>query len=230
MYCVKCGVLLEDTEKKCPLCSTAVYHPDIKREEATPLFPENKYPKQKPRSRKINGLILILFFIPVLLSLSTDFQNNGRLDWFGFVAGGLIVGYVILALPLWFRNPSPVIFTPCSFAAIILYLLYINFKTGGNWFLSFAFPITGGLCLITCAVITLLRYLQKGSLYVWGGALIALGALTNLAEFLLNITFGFSFMWWSVYPLIVFSLIGGGLIYLAINDDAREVMERKLFF
>ena len=29
MYCVKCGVELADSEKKCPLCGTPVFHPDI---------------------------------------------------------------------------------------------------------------------------------------------------------------------------------------------------------
>ena len=31
MYCVKCGVELADSEKKCPLCGTPVFHPDIPR-------------------------------------------------------------------------------------------------------------------------------------------------------------------------------------------------------
>ena len=35
-------------------------------------------------------------------------------------------------LPLWFRRPNPVIFVPVDFAAIGLYLLYINFATGGR--------------------------------------------------------------------------------------------------
>ena len=46
MYCVKCGVKLEDTEKMCPLCGTVVFHPDIKRDEVERLYPENNYPKQ----------------------------------------------------------------------------------------------------------------------------------------------------------------------------------------
>jgi len=40
MYCVNCGVKLSDTEKRCPLCQTAVYHPELPRKEAEPLYPE----------------------------------------------------------------------------------------------------------------------------------------------------------------------------------------------
>ena len=39
MYCVKCGVELADTENKCPLCGTSVYHPDIVRDKAEPTYP-----------------------------------------------------------------------------------------------------------------------------------------------------------------------------------------------
>ncbi|MBQ7827006.1 MAG: hypothetical protein IJ386_01940 [Clostridia bacterium] len=230
MYCVKCGVRLADTEKICPLCNTAVYHPEIKQDPADPLYSSGKYPKPKPNSKAFNGVIIILFLIPMLVSLISDWQTDGVLSWFGFVAGAILMGYVFFALPLWFERPSPVIFVPCGFAAAVLYLLYIDLATHGGWFLSFAFPVSGGLCLITCTVVTLLYYLKKGKLYIWGGAFIALGAFMLLIEFLLDITFKLSFIGWSVYPLVVLVLLGGVLIYLEINSNARETMERKLFF
>ena len=230
MYCVNCGVKLADTEKVCPLCNTAVYHPDIKQKPAEPLYPTGKYPKPKAGSKAFNGVILILFFIPLLVSLISDWQTDGELSWFGYVAGALFIGYVAFGLPLWFERPNPVIFVPCNFAAWTLYLLYIDLATKGGWFLSFAFPVGGGLCIITCTVVTLLYYLKKGRLYIWGGALIALGVFMLLIEFLLDLTFALRFIGWSVYPLVVLVMLGGVLIYLAINKNARETMERKLFF
>ena len=51
-----------------------------------------------------------------------------------------------------------------------------------------------------------------------------------LIEWLINQTFGFpKFMGWSLYPLIVLVILGGLLIYLAINRNAREMLERKFF-
>ena len=126
MFCVKCGVRLADTEKKCPLCNTVVYHPDIEQDEARPLYPKNRTPKQRPKSKVLSGMLIIVFFIPMLVCLLADLQTDGRLSWFGFVAGALVLSYIILALPLWFKRPNPVIFAPCDFAAITLYLLYIR--------------------------------------------------------------------------------------------------------
>lgn len=230
MFCVNCGVRLADTEKKCPLCDTVVYHPDLKREDTRPLYPPNKVPRAKPKSKVFNGAVIILFLIPMLVSLISDWQPDGVLSWFGFVAGALVLGYVVFALPLWFQKPNPVVFVPCYFVAAAIYLLYINSATKGDWFFRFALPVTGGLCVITCTVVTLLHYLQKGRLYIWGGAFIAMGAFVLLIELLLGITFHVNFVGWSVYPLIVLVLLGGVLIYLAINRTAREMMERKLFF
>ena len=159
-----------------------------------------------------------------------DLQRDGVINWFGYAAGGLLLGYVAFALPKWFKKPNPVIFVPCDFAAALLFLLYVNFETGGNWFLTYAFPITGAVALIVCAMVTLLYYLKRVRLYIWGGGLIAFGALMPLIEFLLKVTFNVRFIGWSIYPLIVLALLGGALIYLAIDASAREMMERKLFF
>ena len=230
MFCMNCGVRLADTEEKCPLCGTSVYHPDLKREAAQPLYPKNKIPKAKPNSKVMGGAIIIIFLIPILISLLSDLQGDMALSWFGFVAGAIVLAYIVLALPLWFQRPNPVIFVPCSFVAAIVYLLYINLATNGDWFLSFAFPVSGGLALITCTAVTLLHYLKGGRLYICGGAFIAFGLFMLLIEFLLDITFNINFIGWSMYPLIVITLLGGTLIYLGINRSAREIMERKLFF
>ncbi|MBO5253526.1 MAG: hypothetical protein J6C51_06260 [Clostridia bacterium] len=230
MYCVNCGVKLADSEQKCPLCSTAVYHPDIERTQGKPLYPQNKMPDIKAGTKALCGALIILFMIPLVTCFFADLLIDGRFDWFGYAAGALLVAYIMFALPLWFNKPNPVIFAPCNFVATGLYLLYIDLTTSGNWFLSFAFPVTGGFCLIVCAVVTLLYYVRRGRLYIIGGMLIALGGFSMLVEFLMGITFNMRFIGWSVYPLVVLVLFGGLLIYLAISRPAREVLKRKFFF
>lgn len=230
MYCIECGVKLAEAEEKCPLCNTAVCHPDYAGGSGKPLYPSGKMPQRPSRSNGLNGAVIILFFIPLVVCFAADLQLDGQLEWFGYVAGALLLLYITFALPMWFYKPNPVIFVPCDFAAAALYLLYINNATGGIWFFSFALPVTGGLCLITCTVVTLLYYLRKGRLYIIGATAMALGAFMLLMEFLMGVTFRLPFIGWSVYPLCVLVLFGGLLIYLAINSSAREVLARKLFF
>ena len=230
MYCINCGVKLAENEKSCPLCNTAVYHPETKQPEGQSLYPKNIMPKVTSKSKVLNGAIIIMFLIPLIVCFLADIQINGKLEWFGFVAGALGVGYIVFALPLWFEKRNPVIFVPCGFFAAGLYLMYINFVTNGDWFLTFAFPVIGGICIIISAMVTLFYYLKKGRLYITGGAFVLFGGFMLLIEFLMKITFNIRFMGWSIYPLAVLVLIGGLLIYLGINRSAREMMERKLFF
>ena len=230
MYCVKCGVKLADTEKKCPLCGTVVYHPELEQVAEPPLYPINKMPPVTSGSKALNGAVIILFFIPMLVCFFADLMLDGKAEWFGYVAGALIFSYVTVALPFWFKKPNPIIFVPCDFAAAALFLLYIDLETRGGWFLPFAFPTVGGLALITCTVVTLIYTLRRGTLYILGGAFMALGSFMLLVEFLMTLTFGLAFIGWSIYPLVVLVLGGGLMIYLAINRAARETLERKLFF
>ena len=81
---------------------------------------------------------------------------------------------------MWFRRPNPVIFVPVDFIAVGLYLRYINFATGGHWFLSFAFPVTGAIGLLISAAVALTHYLRGGYLYIYGGMLILGGGLAVL--------------------------------------------------
>ncbi len=229
MYCINCGVKLADTEKECPLCGTMVFHPDLVRREEKKLYPKED-PQERVDSKAVQTLLTVLFILPALLVFLCDRQINGEITWSGYVMGAIGLGYVILILPSWFIKPNPVIFTPCGFAALALYLLYINLKTGGNWFLTFALPVTGGVCILVTAVVTLMRYVPKGAFFIFGGAFIGLGGFMVLVEFLLNFTFGFSkFLAWSFYPFVVLGLLGGYLIYLGISRPAREMMERKFF-
>lgn len=230
MYCINCGVKLSDTEQKCPLCNTSVYHPEMKQNVITPLYPKERMPKRGSIRKILSGAIIFLFLIPLMVCFFVDFQMNGNLEWFGYVAGALILTYVMIPLPLWFKKPNPVIFAPCSFLAITLYLLYINQITGGKWFFSFALPVVGGMGIIVCSVVTLLHYLRRGKLYIAGGSFIAVGIFMCLIEALMCRTFSLRFIGWSIYPLIAFILLGGLLIYLAISSFAREIIERKLFF
>ena len=230
MYCINCGVKLADTEKRCPLCGTEAFHPDLKRVETEPMYPQHRYPAPQVNSRAAQIIVTTLILMAALTTLVINLQINAKVTWSGYVIGALAMSYVLFVLPFWFRKPNPVIFVPCGFAAIGLYLLYINWATGGDWFLSFAFPVTGGIGLIVTAVVALLKYLRRGKLYILGGALIALGAFMPLMEFLMCLTFDFSrFFAWSLYPLIVLVLLGGMLIFLAISRPTREMMERKFF-
>ena len=167
MFCVKCGVALADSEKVCPLCGTRVFHPDLPQPQGEPPYPPDPRNHSEEVSRSgVLFILTVLALLPAILFILCDWRINGSIVWSGYASGGVALLYVIVALPLWFRHPNPVIFVPIDFVAIGLYLLYINFATGGHWFLSFAFPVTGAIGLLVSAMVALLWYLPGGHLQV----------------------------------------------------------------
>ena len=67
MYCINCGVKLSDTEQKCPLCGTSVYHPEIKQKETAPLYPKDRMQKRESIRKILSGAIIFLFLIPLMV-------------------------------------------------------------------------------------------------------------------------------------------------------------------
>ena len=101
MYCVKCGVELADSEKKCPLCGTPVFHPDIPRNLSEPPFPPDK--RIRPEDVNRSGILFVLTIaalLPALLCLLCDWRINGALVWSGYAAGAIGLLYIVILLPM----------------------------------------------------------------------------------------------------------------------------------
>lgn len=230
MYCIKCGVELSDGQTVCPVCSTRVYHPDLPVKEATPTYPKKEFESEEFNRKGILFVLTILALLTAALCVMFDISLCGGMTWSGYVACGLGVFYVCVILPLWFKRTTPAIFVPAAFVSIILLLLYVNAKTDGNWFLSFAFPVAGVLGLITTAVTTLCHYLKHGRLYIIGGGFIALGAWTVLIELFLHLTFTLPrHIIWSPFPCTAFAVFGIMLIIIGIVKPFKESL-RKIFY
>ena len=226
MYCVKCGVELADSERKCPLCSTPVYFPGLSDDPERP-FPRLDPDKEKVNPRGIYLIVTVAFVITALLTLFADINMNGRFDWSGYVIGALALSYSVLILPGWFSRPSPAVFVPVDFAVAGAYVWLISFLIGGDWFFGFALPIVAGSALIVCSVTILSYYIRRGYLYIFGGAMIALGAFTVLIEWLIHAQFELIHPYlWSPYPAITFALVGIMLIVIAIVRPFRESLAR----
>lgn len=231
MYCIHCGVELADSEDRCPLCGTEVYHPQLERPTGHKPYPAYHSELEEMRPAGARFLLTLLCSLAAAVTLVCQWQISGVITWSGYAAGGVALFYVLVVLPLWFSHPNPVIFVPVDCTAAGLYLLYLSVATGGSWFLSFAFPVLGSFGLLLTAVVTLCRYLDaRAFLYVFGGAFIALGGWMLLLEFLLQYTFGgwHGFVW-SLYPLAALCALGLFLIFVAIFRPLREALHKKLF-
>ena len=123
MYCIKCGVELADSEKVCPLCGTRVFHPDLPCGQGETPYPPDHRPRAEEVSRVgVLFVLTVLFLLPAVVSVLCDWRLSGGIVWSGYVVGGLLLLYVTVVLPLWFKRPNPVIFVPVDFIMLGLYL------------------------------------------------------------------------------------------------------------
>ena len=230
MYCVKCGVSLEDGAEKCPLCGTPAWNP----EEITPNRHYNADLYPSPDSSGKYTLLTVLTVVMAGIALGcliACLAAYGRADWSGYVLLGMAFVYVSAVLPFWFRRYYPAVFLPLGFAALAGYLLYINAATGGHWFLSFAFPVVGMAFLITYfgTGIALIRFTPRTKLRLLGLLFILIGGFMLLLEFFLHISFDVRMFRWSVYPAAFFVVLGIFLFVASLIRKFRRILYKKLF-
>ena len=228
MYCVKCGVRLQEGAERCPLCQTPVWDP----EGAAPAAPtfSDRYPEPlKSRRYPIMAFLTALMAAICLSSLIYCLTNYHGVSWSGFVMLACALVYFAGTFPFWFKRREPLIFVPLAFALACGYLLYVCLKTGGHWFLSFAFPVTMIAGAITTAAVAAFRFGKRRRVLKTGILLVVIGCSAMLVELFQVITFGGKMFTWSLYPVIGFSLIGLFLILCGLIPPWRAYLERKLF-
>jgi hypothetical protein len=129
-------------------------------------------------------------------------------SWSGYVLLGAALLWVWILLPLLFSRYRPMIFLPIGFACLAGFLLFVCARTGGSWFLSFAFPVTGIAAVLTLLGVAIFRYIRQGRLRLLGLYLIVIGASFILIEFFQHLTFGTRMFDWSLYCVVAFGAIG----------------------
>ena len=227
MYCVKCGVRLQEGVERCPLCQTPVWNPE--GTAAAPSF-SDRYPEPlKSRRYPAMAFLAALLAAVSLSALIYCLTKEHGVSWSGYVMLGCALLYFGILFPFWFRKREPLLFIPLAFALGCGYLLYICLKTGGRWFLSFAFPVTMLAGVLTTAGVALFRFRKRRRLLKTGILLVVIGCSAMLIEFFQRMTFGGAMFSWSLYPVCGFSLIGLFLILSGLIPPWREYLERKLF-
>ena len=153
MYCIKCGVELEDGAKRCPLCETPV--PEIKgleEREFVKEYPMININLYEMKMKKVKKAVFLSFFtISIILILEVLFQNlimYGKLEW-GYYA---IPSILIFDLGLFvfldsYRMRTNLFLLLSGFTGYFLLLDFGDKKL--TWSLRLGIPIVLALYLIS---------------------------------------------------------------------------------
>jgi hypothetical protein len=228
MYCVKCGVKLQDGVECCPLCDTPVWNPDLQKKRD--IYPDI-YPAEHQSSRRpIAVFITALSAMAIVVILTVCFRLYGELRWGSYAIGGIVLFCILTALPCWFRKPLAEVFIAVDHVAILAYMLFVSILTGGGWFLSFAFPVIMIHCALITALVCLMKYVKGHRIMILGGYFIAMGGFTILIEFFEHITFGTPMWLWSLYSVAALGAVGVFLLLAGIIPPMKHFLEKRFFF
>ena len=116
MYCVYCGVRLQDGVPECPLCHTKVQAVPLPEKPGESSY-SDKYPKPEKQSGKflVLGLITVILIAAALSCLIFCLKSQGRVGWSGIAALGMALFWVWVVLPFLFPRWRPMIFLPIDF-------------------------------------------------------------------------------------------------------------------
>ena len=232
-YCVNCGVELDPSLKKCPLCNTPVINPN----ELEGLTYEPPFPTVKGQVDPVKRKDLFLFTIVVLLAtslscLALNLFVYSRSLWSLFIIGICLVLFVFL-LPAFIQNKIP-IYVSLLFDGISIgiYLYLITYNTRSNeWFFQLALPVTV-LLTILAEIFTLLIHTFRFSflsaaLYIFAEIAVFCVALELLIDRFCSRPL---YLGWSAIVLTVCSVIVIALIAMLSMQRLRDAVRRRLHF
>ena len=230
MYCVYCGVKLQDGAKECPLCHTPVVCVPMPDTESRSLYSDRLPAEEK------NGRTLVIWLLTTVMAalclgcLIFCLRTLHAVAWSGYVLMSAALIWITLLFPLLFRRYRPMIFLPVDFVCLAGFLLYICLKNGENWFLSFAFPVTGIVGILTLLGVAIFRYIRQGRLRLLGLYLVVIGTNFMLIEFFQHITFGTPMFVWSLYCVCAFDALGLFLFIATLIPPLHAHLRKTFFF
>lgn len=187
-YCVHCGVELDDSAKKCALCGTPVIDParmaaaekDGSGKPAASPFP-NKIvlPPKKAKAFGAAVTTCIFLLVGIVCCIVNLILTPGQY-WIIPTAASLILVWVVLVLPFWFRTVRPYLLLVLDslFASVFAWVLC---ATGDRmkWFLQLILPIIG---LSFCVGLLLIWYFKGHKRRVINAATMVLCAVALLCS------------------------------------------------
>ena len=234
-YCVNCGVELQKSEPRCPLCGTEVINPNELLEEK----PMRPYPShvehldKKVDQRYIASFISLLMLIPLFTTMLANVFVSKELSWSYLVLGGELVAFTVFLLPMIARMPN-VLYMVIDTAAVSVLLLLIRVltKSSWDWLLLLGLPITV-LTAVMCWFFSLMASpkCRIPVLVRFSFALACVGLLVVAIEFLIGL-YQHAIAWptWSLYVLFPCLVLASSLLILNRRARVKEEIRKRFYF
>jgi len=234
-YCVNCGVELQKSEPRCPLCGTEVINPNEINEEM-PIRPYPSHVEHLDKTvdqRYIASFISLLLLIPLFTTMLANIFVSKELTWSYLVLGGELVLFSVFLLPMIARMPK-VLYAVVDAAAISVLLLLILVLTHSSWswFLLLGLPITVLTTLMFWFFSVMADPKCRISVFVrFTFGLTCVGLLAVAIEILIGV-YNHAVVWptWSLYVLFPCIVLATALLLLNRRARVKEEIRKRFYF
>lgn len=188
-YCVHCGVELDPSLSRCPLCKTPVINPNHREAVAVPTtYPQENVSVVMRKMRRMTALLLtVIFSIPMLVCPLCDFIINGRLTWSCYVIISIAFAWLVSVPPIVLRHNTLLKCTWIDYFSCNILLIVLNILSlpEQNWYVALGLPITSFIAFVVLMFIFLFRKFDIRPLTVISLSLLMSGILSVWIECLL---------------------------------------------
>lgn len=232
-YCVNCGVKLDDSLHKCPLCNTPVINPnELKKTDVSSPFAMNKGETESVKTKDIVILTSVFLATTGICCTLLNFLVFTKTLWSIPIIGLCAFIWVICIPPVVFPKMPVYISMLIDGLAMAGYLYMLSFMTSNKaWLTHLALPITA---LATVLVMTFTLLIKQVSSSIMATALyfyIMVPILCIGIELLIwhyynkppHIT-------WSAIVLVPCLIVDIILITILSRKRLREAVRRRLHF
>ncbi len=233
-YCVECGVELDESAKKCVLCSTPVINPN-KNLENSPKTPFSRKEEDLPVGVKKRFFCLLattIIAIPQIVCVLANAFVYKNSFWSLHVVGALCLLWVLFVFPFLTKKPYPFLMWGFDTVAVgvYLYLFFSLLEFPADYYFKGALPIT----LINSALVLGFMLWNRANKRHWVlkilfvTCLIAVGALTvgAVLSFLCGVRLAFeigTIVFASLLAIVVF------LSHCYKSETIRKWLSKRIF-
>lgn len=231
-YCVNCGVELETTIQKCPLCGTPVINPnELQKNHVTITdapFPD-KVGMVEPISRKDVAIVLTVILACTSIScLLLNYLVWNPNQWSLLVLGFCGLLWVLLVPPFLVKNMRKRIMALINGVMVCIYICLIGiFTESSDWVVDLGFPIALTVLILVEIFLTVGKHKRTfpvlSGLFFMETAVLCI-VIELLVDHALNYTLRLG---WSAIVLTVCTVITVSLIAMFSRRRVRNEIKRR---
>ncbi len=232
-YCVNCGVELEKSLSKCPLCDTPVINPNVSdTEKPVPAFPERIVLPTATKNKFSAIIVSLLILIPNIVCVITNLLFNPDILWSIYVVSSSAIFWFLFVFPFIMKSKHKyltIAIDAIATAAYVFVFYYYNSAQTG-WFWSLAIPLDIGI--FACVAVLTAYFSKKRTLTQ--NLIAVFSALTFVSAYIGVLVNLYSSSVITTYVTMIFGISSLILLLFFVaaekNVKLKAWLTRKFFF